>query len=290
MSSVYTQVKLADNLNRLPLGLQVKNSDKSIKLIRDIEFNRVSREDIKKIRDEIFAKNHPYMWIARILSLVVSSIGDIPVYSEYAKSGFDPTFYPEVISHLSPGDANYALYAGHIHSFGPIIKDVKFRCNNIICNPKREIVDDINLGDLMVDYSEEDYYTLTVELIDGITFESSEGKDPNLYKIINMRLPVLGDGIAEEKWYQPNNQGTFDERVYLRCIDSISTLDGKMFPKERLSNIGPSLLTKLTGRDSSILEDKINGIPTISTKKIKLCPYCSEDINFFVSTAYLFPR
>jgi len=287
----FNHVSIGSCLNTLPIGIEISNQDKTSYIERRVTYRKLNREEIKKIKDRKLAANHPFKWIGMVISYLVDSFGDIPVYDEYAKNGFDINKLPEIVSEIPASDSNFILFAGHIFNFGSKIKDVKVKCRNTLCD--RESTFELDLSNELMVFTVPDKLDfnriLEVTLPTGYKFVSSEESDPSLYRVFKFRIPVLGDAIKQERWYQPNDQGSFHERIYADCTLSVETTDGLEFPPERLALIGPSMYLKLEADDNAELENIMNEIPRIDTRLTKICWNCSEDISFFVSTIYLFP-
>lgn len=269
--------------NRLPMGVETTD-----KILRRIEWRRLTRPDLKLIWDEKFSKNRPIEWIARVICLVVDSIEQEPVYEPFAASGYK--IIPPIVQEITLSDTGFILFCGHINEFGSEIKNVRTQCIDPMCE-KKQVIPVVSLKRLMVEYSEANHHHLVINLEDGIMLpRKGEEHIQDHYSILQMRYPVLKDALKYQDFYRSNDQGDFYERIYGDCIESLSTNTGETLEPERLIALGTSIIKKLSGNDSSILEGELNNVPALLTVVKEVCQYCSDDIPVIVPQSFLYPK
>lgn len=276
--------KLSETLNRLPVGVRTTEG----KILRKINFRDLDRSELKKIWDRKFAQNHPLQAITRILALVIEDIEGEPVYADYVNAGFRE--YPKILQEMALADTSYALVCGHIHNFGYKIEKVRTQCLDEMCE-KKQVIDIVNLEELMVEVSDDDLHTVAFELPVGFAVADPDNAKKGLvYPLVEARLPVIGDALKYERYYRPNDQGDFYERIYGDCLFELRTKDGVSLAEERLNALGTSLIKKMSARDSAEFEGHFNQIPTLLMMIQAVCQYCSEDLPVLIQQSFLFPK
>jgi len=279
----YPLFSLAEQFNRLPIG--VETSDGSI--LRDLVPRVLSRTELKMIQDERYSRNNPMAWLARLICLVTDSIGKVPVYTPYAQSGFEEI--PEIVRELPLSDTSYIVFVGHIHNFGWSIKNVHTTCIDELCGKKQ--VHDVDLRGLMVEYSEAAHHHLLIKFKRGLSIQrKGEETKKDLYTSMSMTIPLLKHALKYERYYRPNDQGDFYERIYGDCIESILQENGEPLEDERIRAIATPTLKNMSGEDSAILEGVLNSTPALLIMVKKQCNYCSEDLPIIVSQSFLYPK
>lgn len=270
--------------NRLPVG--VLTTEKAI--LRDVQFRKLSRVDLKKIWDKKFSQNHPMQWIARVMSLVVESIDNEPVYSEFEASGFRDI--PKIVKEIPMSDTSYIMILGHVHNFGWEIEKVRTQCIDEICERKQSIPV-VSLKKMMVEYAEEDHHSIEVQLVDGLQVPDVDHNEKKIpHTRMTMRIPVVGDALKYENYFRSNEQGDFYERVYGDCLEELIQTDGNSLEEARLAAQAPGLIKTMSARDSAIMEGALNKVPALLMLIQESCAFCSEDLPVFIQQGFLFPR
>lgn len=280
--------------NRLPLGLEVivtqqdDKSDKQTHIERSVIFSGLSRDDIKYIRNEKYAQNHPMKWLARVLGTTIERIGNDPVRAEYKH--FSGKKIPEVLLSLPLQDAYYALLMGHIHSFGNTIEKIQGQCPE--CSKKQSF--DVDLSVIQVEYTEENLHKIEVLLEDGLEIKinnpgGDQQESPKFMKLY-MRPPELKDAVKHEAYYRSNDQGPFTERIYADCLYSIEAEDGTVYDKAQLTMYGSAIFANMSAKDSAIMEGTLNNLPAMLTFVVEECKNCSADLPVFIQNSFLYPK
>lgn len=287
-SSTYPLAFLKDKFNHLPSGVMVVDKKGEFKeILHDIKYRKLSREDMKIIHDTNYAKNHPVKHLARICCLVTESIGKNPVYEAFKQLNF--TDFPDIIKNLPMSDTAYIVVCGHIHNFGWDVTKVRATCINSACQHD-QILPDVSLKSIQVEFSEENCHLVTVNLEDGIevSMVGQEAKTIN-YNVLSMRIPCIEDALKYERFYRPNDQGDFFDRIYAECTIGLSGVGGEL-GEERIRALGPSLFRTMTASDSTLLEGGMNSNPTIIMLTDSICSRCSDDLPVLIKQDFLFPK
>lgn len=280
---LFKKVKLVDILYLLPIGIEsVDNNGEFAGVIRDVKYRIISREEKKKIRDEKFAKRHPFQWIARVLSLVIESIGDIPVYEEYKRTNE----IPDIINEIPSLDLYFLLVAGHVHNYGPIINNIETTCR--ACDKKQSF--NLSLNQVTVDTSEGSFHNFKVSLNHGMEAEDPVSHVKMKYRHLECRRPVLRDALQYEKEYRPNGQSDFVDKIYGNCVVAMYDDQGQPLEEARIRQTIVPMIKKMSDYDSGIMETSFNeDCPKIDTEVIHVCTNCSEDISIFITDGFLYP-
>lgn len=282
MSKIFKQIPIKDNIDRLPLGIETTNAGN----LYDVVYRKLSKEEIKTLKDKKYISRHPIEWLAKVVCTVVESIGGVPVYAPYAAGGFK--VFPEIIHEIPSLDVFFLFIGGHIHNFGYVIKGISGTCGH--CDKTQSF--DTNIETLKIDVDfERSYHHFSVNLQDGFVIENPETRQMVKYVKIDFRMAVLGDALQFKNDYRPNNQGSFTEKIYANCIEAVYDDNGGQMDPTRITLIMAGLLKDVSALDGDLIEEAFNdNIPKIANNVIEICRNCSDDMDIFINHGFLFTQ
>jgi DNA-directed RNA polymerase subunit RPC12/RpoP len=267
------KVKLGDLLDRNELLCSILLAEN--KEISAFQLKKLTRNDLKILKNEHFAKTRPYGWLRNAVETVVSDISGIPI--------------KQVSAHLCPNDVFYILYKSHIYNFGTEIKDIKFRCPH--CGQESIVGFDLKEVDVDIPEEGEKMYstdTFIFHLEDPIQYSFKDV--PYVIREIEFKHFVLADTLRHESSYKPNGLSNFTELVYSECIQRIITEDGTEFVPPQAKMMGLKIISLFSAKDFARLEGQFSNRPGVSNYMNIECPSCSMPSDFASPFFYLFPQ
>lgn len=250
-------------------------------VVASAQLKKLSRGDIKILKNEQLARSKPLSWLKMAISTVVQDFEGYPV--------------SKVLPGLSLNDGLYLLFAAHVYNFGTTIKGVQYSCES--CLQQSSIVIDLGALTLRVDTAmatqgqsslfSTDTFQFDLQVPISYTFKDQTHQITS----IQFRHVTLQDAIKYESVYKPNFQSNYLEQVYADCIISIQTSTGETFEGSTARMIGLTLLTHhLSVLDGALLEGVFADRPAIEQVLSVDCPACSVTGKFTAPFFYLFPQ
>lgn len=295
--SSYTLVKLGKMMNTLPMGIQMVQEDEGgnvvTSILRNIKFRVMTKPESKLLRDENYSRNHPFLWVARVICLVTESIEGFPVYESFKASNYK--VIPPIVRSIVQDDANYILFRGHMENYGSILEGLQAECIEDDCRHKN-IIPEFNLEDLNVEYAEDtsELHTIEVNLTKPFKYETKDpGKD--VISVIDYNKLIfkpieLGDYIKYEKHYTPNNQSDFEELVQASALLDVVSVDGISMEDNQRNALHETLFTFMSAQHGREINAAFTKIPQLLTFHYDSCAACSADLPILIKPNFLFPR
>jgi hypothetical protein len=267
---------------------------------RHFEVNKVDGFLERIIHNDTLRTEKPQTWMAMVLSGLLSRIGDIAVSYEFVESGGKKI--PNIVKHIPLPDAGLILVAGHIDTYGSVLKAQQLRCGN--CRHKNIV--DIDLNDARVpQVNEEDPIVeeLTVHLKDGWrrTVDKTKagqrelGWEDKVFDIFVFGIPTVGDALRNEKIYLTSRLLDFQVKlVNDRLKKVIASKDNfempnDMFEAYKAGNMFFADRGGLFANDRVVIRDAINSLPQIDLRFSVTCENCSQDFEAGVGFTSFFP-
>jgi len=176
---------------KLPVGFNYnKTAVKTLKLAE-------TSGEAEKVFVKRPGKTELYTWFSEIIAVAVESVQDVRVASEFIKSGV----VPSVIKKIPLVDAGSLLLQIHIEAWQDTMGE-----QELICKYCGHIFErDIDLKKIEIPFDENDEIPEFIDVVLDKTYEiNADGVEKFAdihgmkYNMIRYRVPLLGDGIANE--------------------------------------------------------------------------------------------
>jgi hypothetical protein len=276
----------------LPIGFMYQE-----KPVRTFEVNLIGGFQERIIHNETMRQEKPQTWTASVVASLLSTLGDESVSYEFEESGGKKI--PQIIKNIPLPDAGLILVAGHVETFGPVLKDQQTRCSN--CRKPNTV--DIDLSTLKIDECENVIDELVVKLRTGwkrVLDPSKSGQkelgwEGKVFDIFTIGIPTIGDALRNEHLYSPTRVLDFQAKLVNDNLRGLkASKDGFEMPRdmfEAYKSANSFFADKggLYANDRLLIRDALNNLPQVSMSQSVTCEHCGSEFKAAVSTAAFFP-
>ncbi len=281
--------------NELPIGFEYQGET-----IRSFELNRIGGFLERIIHNDTLRSERPASWTASVLSGLLKTLGNQSVSFDFEESGGKNI--PDVVNQIPLPDAGLILVAGHILTFGSILKKQKTHCPRCRGDAGINIVD-IDLSTLPVSRSTEVIKTLKVKLETGWqrVLDSSKagqtelGWEDKVFDVFEFGLPTIGDQLRNQGSFSMSRITDFQVKLVNDRLERVEcSKDGFVMPQNyfeahKAGNLFFADKGGLWANDRMLIRDALNNLPQIDLNPEVVCGECQVPYKAPVSASSFFP-
>jgi len=279
--------------NMLPIGFVHEGQ-----AYRSFEVNKVDGFMERIIHNETLRKERPQTWMAMVLSGLLKSIEGDAISYDFVESGGKKI--PELVKRIPLADAGLVLIAGHVSTYGAVLKGQKARCT--VCTHANTL--DIDLATLkMPEITDEVIETMKVQLQTGwqrVVDPSKAGQkelgwEDEVFDVFEFGIPTVGDALRNEKHYVACRVLDFQLKIVNDRLKSVkASKDGFVMPQDMFEAYKSASAffadrNGLFGNDRTLIRDAMNKLPQVNMTVTVMCDSCMADFEAGVSYGSFFP-